>query len=97
MKVFFLRPSGSECHQTLQTIFKFLKKDWTELAMKHGGQYKPHLTVGYFKPNEVNKYKNSFQSTWKPISFKCDAIYLISRRGNAAFQIRRKIPLCSNE
>ena len=94
LETLFLRPSGSECHHTLQKLFKLLKKDWKELANKHGGQFRPHLTVGNFKKNQINQYKQHFQSMWKPISFRCDAIYLISRKGNVAFQIRHKIPLC---
>ena len=91
--VLFLNPMGPECDESLQRIFNFLKADWTKLAMKHGGEFKPHLTLGKFTGDELEKYKNEFNASWKPISFRCDSIYLISRDGNVPFEIRHKIPL----
>eukprot|EP01084_Bolivina_argentea_P202803 346429_1 len=94
METLFLKPHG--CFQNLQKIFNLLKKEWKQCAMKNNGKFIPHLTVGKFKIKEIHKYKNTFQSSWKPISFKCDAIYLIARRGQQAFKIKHKIPLCMN-
>merc|ERR1719203_575082 len=50
--------------------------------------------MGKFTGDELEKYKTEFNASWTPISFHCDAIYLISRRGKVPFEIRHKIPLC---
>merc|ERR1712130_310763 len=49
---------------------------------------------GKFTGAELEKYKTELNASWTPISFHCDAIYLISRRGKVPFEIRHKIPLC---
>eukprot|EP01083_Nonionella_stella_P145572 456440_1 len=57
-------------------------------------EFNPHLTVGKFKARDILAQKRSFQSSWSMIRFRCDALYLISRRGSKPFEIRHKIPLC---
>ena len=94
METLWLKPQG--CYKELQKLFNLSKKEWMKCATKHGKQskYIPHLTVGKFKIKEINRFKNRFQTSWKPISFQCDAIYLISRQGNEPFKIKHKLSLC---
>ena len=90
IETLFLKPQG--CYQELQKIFDLLKKDWSKCTAKHN-KFGPHLTMGKFKVKEINRFKSKFQMSWKPISFQCDAIYLMTRQGSEPFKIRHKIPL----
>eukprot|EP01083_Nonionella_stella_P072660 195954_1 len=87
----FLKPVG--CTSKLQNIFNHLSKDWCTCASGHS-EFNPHLTVGKFKARDILAQKRSFQPSWSLIRFRCDALYLISRRGSKPFEIRHKIPLC---
>eukprot|EP01084_Bolivina_argentea_P297461 512469_1 len=87
----FLKPTG--CSTQLQNIFDYLKDDWPVCASKHS-EFNPHLTVGKFKVRDINTHKSSFQSSWRTISFQCNSLYLISRRGSDPFKIRHTISLC---
>eukprot|EP00483_Globobulimina_turgida_P005217 UN05227 len=96
VETMFLDPSWSDdvFKREMQGLFDCLRGDWPTCANKHGGGFSPHLTVGKFKMKEMLDYQRKFQKDWKNISWKCDALCLISRRGNDPFVIRRKIPLC---
>eukprot|EP01083_Nonionella_stella_P011628 33016_1 len=92
METLFLNPSG--CDEEMQRIFKCLKRDWPVCANKHGGGFSPHLTVGKIRLAKMLNYQRHFQANWQSLSWKCNAIYLISRRGKDPFVIRHTIPLC---
>eukprot|EP00483_Globobulimina_turgida_P007902 UN07918 len=87
----FLKPTG--CHAELQNMFDYLKDDWPVCASKHP-EFNPHLTCGKFKVRDINTYKQTFQSEWTTISFRCNSLHLISRRGSEPFKIRHTISLC---
>ena len=87
----FLNPSG--CNDNMQEIFNALKGDWQICANKHGGGFSPHLTVGKFQMKDMEKYMKDFQRNWTKITWQCENIYLISRRGNDPFVIRHTLTL----
>jgi hypothetical protein len=58
------------------------------------GHKEPHLTVGQFDQNEIERYKNEFQASWVPIEFDVTEISLISRESSSDnFNVRMTIPL----
>jgi len=65
-----------------------------DLSKKSKGGFTPHLSVGQFPKNELQKTTATFQSTWKPIEFTVSEVCLISRSGFAdPFKVIFKIPL----
>mmetsp|Transcript_51640 Transcript_51640/g.85567 ORF Transcript_51640/g.85567 Transcript_51640/m.85567 type:complete len:86 (-) Transcript_51640:53-310(-) len=76
----------------MRQLFSFLKEKWPICASRHD-EFNPHLTVAKLRVSDISAYKQQWQSTWKDITFKCDKIYLISRRGNDPFVIRNTINL----
>mmetsp|Transcript_26660 Transcript_26660/g.23473 ORF Transcript_26660/g.23473 Transcript_26660/m.23473 type:complete len:198 (+) Transcript_26660:1-594(+) len=97
IETLFLRPNKYGSIQ-IQRLYEQLATIWHEFrtwdTYQNNYIYNPHLTVGKFKISDLSYYKMQFQSNWKSITWKCDAIYLISRTGNGAFQIKERIPFC---
>ena len=87
----FLRPSG--CEREMQKLWNCLKDDWPLCANKHGGGFNPHMTMAKGIASLMLYYKDTFQWQWKELSFECNELSLISRRGNDPFVVRHTIPL----
>ncbi|KAK6171538.1 hypothetical protein SNE40_019706 [Patella caerulea] len=78
----------------LQKNLENLYPDFNDLSTINSAGFQPHLTLGQFKKSEIKKFLENFKSNWKPIDFKVDEIYLISRVGFAdKFEIRETISL----
>lgn len=59
------------------------------------GGFNPHLSLGQFKPRELQKYVKEFSSSWQQVTFVVKEIHLISRTSaEAPFEIRKSVPLC---
>ena len=78
-------------------IFNYLKKDRVECSIQYNeyssNKFIPPLTISKFKLSQISSYKNSLQMNWNAIKFKCDRLYLISRKGFEPFKIRYQIKL----
>lgn len=62
------------------------------VANAESGGFHPHLTVGQFPKNMIEKRISEHQANWKPIVFTVDCVYLISRKDdNEPFSIKHTI------
>ena len=86
----FLRPSG--CEREMQRLWKCLKDEWPLCASKQGGGFTPHLTMSK-RIICLRNAKEELNKKWKKLSFECDELCLISRRGDDPFVVRHRIPL----
>ena len=106
MQTVFLKPSG--CDTEMQELWDCLKGEWPICAGKHGdSEFHPHLTCGKYSVTALmdQSYAHprgllgTMNSQWKEkgsLSFECNELCLISRRGNDPFVVRHRIPLLPN-
>ncbi|KAL9654987.1 hypothetical protein ABK040_008775 [Willaertia magna] len=74
-----------ELYKKIEECFPYCKKKVS---------YEPHMTVGFFKKEEVELKKKQILEKWKPITVKIEEISMIYRPlDNAPFSIVYKIPL----
>lgn len=87
---------GSESSKTLQEIESKLVEAFPicrDLVDRGDNGFAPHLTVGQFSRQQVEKSKSQFQSSWKPFQFKVECLYFISRTDTDPFEVKFVIPL----
>eukprot|EP01084_Bolivina_argentea_P265306 449658_1 len=91
----FLQPSPADTIGELQKIYNSLTKLYPFCALKkHNQGFMGHLTCAQFPRSKCIENVTVMNGEWKPISFKCEYVYLIARIGdNNPFQIRYKIKL----
>uniref|UniRef100_A0A7S0XNF3 RRM domain-containing protein n=1 Tax=Elphidium margaritaceum TaxID=933848 RepID=A0A7S0XNF3_9EUKA len=90
----FLQPDQKACNRMVY-LYKHLANIWYDLGRSR--EYQPHLVVGKFQSRDLLYYKMQFNANYKPISWTCDALYLISRtpETQAQFSIKSRIPFYS--
>ncbi|ESO89026.1 hypothetical protein LOTGIDRAFT_106220 [Lottia gigantea] len=83
----YSRPTDSN---HLQQLFP----NFNDLNVINEKGFQPHLTLGQFKHNEIQRVVNDLKQNWKPVNFKVDEIFLISRKGfSDPFEIRDSVAL----
>lgn len=79
----------TQLHGCLETAFP-LCDDLRAIS----GSFTPHLSLGQFRPNEIEKFVAETRSKWEPITFAVKEVHLISRKSfEAPFEIRYSIKL----
>ena len=91
----WLRPEPSQAIAELQTKLWQVVPAYSETRSFSGG-FTPHLSVGQVQGRGAKTaLLKRLQRDWEPLSFKVDAVSLISRRAppNDTFQVDRRISL----
>ena len=87
-------PQHQQVVLDLQSELEELFPDFKELGTISELGFQPHLSLGQFKPKEVENARVKFQQDWSDISFDLKEIYLISRADyDDPFHIRHTVPL----
>lgn len=84
-------PSGMlhELQSRLEALFPFCD----EQSTKSEGGFTPHLSIAQVKDHKLDEQLARWRGEWQPLEFAVSEVYLISRRGDEPFAIRRSIPL----
>ena len=83
-------PSVMEIQRKLEAMFP----EFNELSTRSDKGFQPHLSLGQFKPNAVEKWKDQFKAGWTDIEFEVKEIYLISRADfDDPFHVRHAVKL----
>eukprot|EP01130_Rhizamoeba_saxonica_P002202 TRINITY_DN12056_c0_g1_i1.p1 TRINITY_DN12056_c0_g1~~TRINITY_DN12056_c0_g1_i1.p1 ORF type:complete len:844 (-),score=168.87 TRINITY_DN12056_c0_g1_i1:167-2698(-) len=62
--------------------------------IKMNGKFVPHLSLARFDDHsELHKMKQTLESTWEPVSFKVNEIYILTRVEDNPFVVSHVIPL----
>ena len=87
--IFPPHPEVMKMHSILQDLYPDLAtEDDPELG------FQPHLSLGQFKHQEVEEFKDKFSSQWTDIEFTVSEVYLISRKDfYDPFHVRETVPL----
>lgn len=91
--VMFLQPT-SEPAGSLRALQSALEREYpqcSDLSSKSPSGFHPHMTLGQFPKSTVERKEASFSSSWEPISFVVDRIYIISRTASSPFEIRHTL------
>jgi len=62
-------------------------------AASGSASFSPHLTVAQFSKSSSRTSIAKLQENWVPLSFMVDKVYLISRKDDQPFQVKKVIPL----
>ena len=85
VSVLYLEPDP-ESTKKLQQIYKTLLIAIGEDPEK-ARELHPHLTVGKFKKNQIQKFKKQFEMDWKPIQTTVAGLQMINRKDDTPFEI----------
>jgi len=88
----WLSPEPKEEVVKLQKKLEEAFPAFNDLSTMSNAGFTPHLSVGQWSKNEIDKQITIFQSGWKPIEFEVSEIHVISRTGDAPFQVRYTVP-----
>jgi poly(A) polymerase len=88
------RPHGAL--KALQAALQAALPQCDEQGSKSEHGFTPHLSVGQLRrssPAEIRRTLSTWEQDWKAITFQAHEVCLISRHGEAPFEVRRRVPL----
>ncbi|KRX00483.1 RNA ligase/cyclic nucleotide phosphodiesterase [Pseudocohnilembus persalinus] len=99
--VMYLEPETSDKQESIKNILKIILKKkpfLNDQNIKSENGFTPHLTCGQFGTANIEHEKQKFQKNWKPIEFKVEEVFLISREGTEnPFKVIQKLKLGCDE
>jgi poly(A) polymerase len=88
------RPQGAL--EALQAALEAALPQCNEQSRKSERGFTPHLSVGQLprsSPADIRRTLSTWDQDWKPLTFEAREVCLISRRGDAPFEVRRRVAL----
>jgi len=67
--------------------------DHNDMLLRHEAGYPPQLTLGQCDKETVEETTKKLEASFTPIQFTVSEIHLISRDGDAPFEVRYSLPL----
>lgn len=78
----------------IQKQLEILFPEFNELSSRTDNGFQPHLTLGQFRPKDVERVKVQYQKDWNDFDFEVKEVYIISRSDlYDPFHVRFAVPL----